>query len=201
MKNKKGFLPILAGLLLLSGALGLTVYNISDSRRAEESVSRIVEQFVLMQPSDQTNTAEENIPLYVRYPEMEMPVTQMDGMYYIGILELPTLGLKLPVLSELTDDNLTVAPCRYAGSAYLDNLVIAAHNYTSHFGTLRDIAYGDRIVFTDADGNVFKYTVAEIEMLAPEDIEEMESGNWDLSLFTCTVGGGSRVTVRCEKTE
>jgi sortase A len=25
----------------------------------------------------------------------------------------------------------------------------------------------------------------------------MESGDWDLTLFTCTTGGQSRITVRC----
>ena len=27
--------------------------------------------------------------------------------------------------------------------------------------------------------------------------EEMESGDWDLTLFTCTVGGRTRDTIRC----
>ena len=31
-----------------------------------------------------------------------------------------------------------------------------------------------------------------------ENIEGIESGNWDLTLFTCTVGGQSRVTIRFE---
>ena len=41
----------------------------------------------------------------------------------------------------------------------------------------------------------------EIETLKPRAIEEMDSGEWDLTLFTCTIGGSYRVTVRCEKTE
>ena len=39
----------------------------------------------------------------------------------------------------------------------------------------------------------------EIERLRPTAVKEMTSGDWDLTLFTCTVGGQSRVTVRCEK--
>ena len=60
---------------------------------------------------------------------------------------------------------------------------------------------GDELSFTDADGNVFYYTVDEIETLSPFATEEMTSSGWDLTLFTCTVGGASRVTVRCEKVE
>lgn len=47
------------------------------------------------------------------------------------------------------------------------------------------------------DGNIFAYKVIEVETLQPTAIEEMTIGGWDLTLFTCTVGGASRVTVRC----
>lgn len=46
------------------------------------------------------------------------------------------------------------------------------------------------------------------EILDDADIEnlntrgnEMTSGHWDLTLFTCTVGGASRVTLRCDRVE
>ena len=47
---------------------------------------------------------------------------------------------------------------------------------------------------------VGRYTVAELETLGKYDVEEMTSGDWDLTLFTCTYGGQSRVTVRCLRT-
>ena len=31
----------------------------------------------------------------------------------------------------------------------------------------------------------------------PDSIEQMKQGDWDLTLFTCTVGGRSRFAVRC----
>lgn len=57
----------------------------------------------------------------------------------------------------------------------------------------------DRVTFTDVDENVFLYSVAEIQILQPGDVEEMLSGGWALTLFTCTLGGRTRVTVRCEE--
>lgn len=200
-KTKKGLLPIFLGILLLACAALLTAHNVRADRSAQESVRTVLEQMDSV-PTTQPNTAVlPALPTYMQYPEMEMPVRVIDGGEYIGVIELPSLSLTLPVLSELTAVNLTVSPCRYVGSAYLDNLVIAAHNYTSHFARLRDLAYGDTVIFTDADGNVFTYEVAQIEMLAPTQVNEMTDGDWPLSLFTCTYGGGARVTVRCEKTE
>ena len=55
------------------------------------------------------------------------------------------------------------------------------------------------MVFTDMDGNEFVYSVLEIETLTPYSVQQMTTGDWDLTLFTCTIGGTSRVTVRCEK--
>ena len=67
--------------------------------------------------------------------------------------------------------------------------------------TVINLWEGDIATFTDIDGNVFIYKMVERETLNPTDIEGMESGNWDLTLFTCTVGGQSRVTIRFELEE
>lgn len=52
-----------------------------------------------------------------------------------------------------------------------------------------------------ATASTTRYEVAEIEILSPDAVEEMTEDDGDLTLFTCTLGGGSRVTVRCVLTE
>lgn len=203
--RKKSATCTAIGCLLLAAALGITIYNILDNRRAGMAVKATAEQLEEIIPRNTPDNAEqtmllpeEDIPDYLLNPEMDMPVVQVDGYDYIGTLELPTLGLTLPVMSDWDYPRLKIAPCRYAGSAYQGDLVIAAHNYTNHFGTLKNLKIGDCITFTDSDGNIFSYSVAEIETLDPYAVEDMRSGDWALTLFTCTVGGQSRVTVRCE---
>ena len=66
---------------------------------------------------------------------------------------------------------------------------------------LNNLSQGDEITFTDMDGNLFRYEVAALEVLSPFAVEEMTTGDWDLTLFTCTVGGQSRIAVRCESVE
>ena len=41
--------------------------------------------------------------------------------------------------------------------------------------------------------------VDTIETVGGTDIEKMESGDWDLTLFTCTTGGKARAAVRCKE--
>ena len=192
MKHKgKGL--IFTGLLLIAAALFLTGYNLFDQMRAQRSAAQAAAQLAERLPQ----TRQTDVPDYLLTPEMEMPVETIDGVDYVGVLRIPALALELPVINQWSYPLLKIAPCRYSGSAYQNNLVLCAHNYASHFGNLKNLHIGDAVTFTDMDGNLFTYQVAELETLPPQAAEEMEKGDWDLTLFTCTVGGQSRVTVRC----
>ncbi len=205
-KNQIGKIFTITGLLLFAATLALSVYNLWDGYRAEQSREKLLEEYrdKNQNISDEGEQAEESdgqIPDYQLNPEMEMPeitLEDLDGAACIGVLEIPEIDLKLPVLSEWSYPLLKKAPCRYSGSAYLDNLVIAAHNYRTHFGKLKELETGDEVIFTDATGNRFEYKVAVIEALTPQSVEDMTSGEWALSLFTCTLDGKNRVTVRCD---
>ena len=73
-----------------------------------------------------------------------------------------------------------------------------AHNYRNHFGRIKGLSEGDSVSFTDMDGVTYAYTVVAKDILAPTAVEEMTAGEYDLTLFTCTPGGASRVTVYCK---
>lgn len=136
-------------------------------------------------------------PLYLTNPEIAMPVITLDGEKYIGILDIPSLELSLPIMKSWSYPKLKIAPCRYKGSVYSDNLIICGHNYDRHFGHLNELEKGDIIRFTDTEGHEFVYTVAYLDDIEKHDIDRMNAGSWDLTLFTCTKGGKTRVTVRC----
>lgn len=181
------------GLLLLAAAFLLTGYNIWDERRADWAAEKALQQLEEIQQEEHLT------PDYLLNPDMEMPVQMIDNEAYIGTLYVPALHLSLPVISQWSYPRLKKAPCRYQGSVYQDNMIIAGHNYRTHFGGLKNLQVGDSIAFTDNDGNEFLYEIAEIEVLERTAIEEMAAGDWDLTLFTCTYGGRARVTVRCQR--
>lgn len=201
-RKKKGTWLMTGGLLLIAAALFLTCFNLWDERRATNSAGEALRELEAVRPeeAEATEPGEAEIPAYLLDPGREMPAVEVDGGRYIGVLEVPSLGLELPVMETWSYPNLRVAPCRYSGSAYQDDMIVAAHNYKTHFGQLKELRPGDEVRFTDTEGNVFRYAVAELETLGKYDVEEMTSGDWDLTLFTCTYGGQSRVTVRCLRT-
>lgn len=208
--SKRGKLCTALGLLLLLAALLLTAYNLWLDARASMSVDVVLERLTPTLSSRQSELPplgsgealeEAFVPDYVLNPEMAMPEENIDGRSYIGVLDIPALGLSFPIISEWSYDALQIAPCRYSGSAYLDNLVIAGHNYRSHFASLPQLQPGDTVTFTDMDGNVFSYAVSSLETPSPYAVSDMTSGDWDLTLFTCTVGGQSRLAIRCDHAE
>lgn len=193
MKNKR----VKLGGLLIAAALCLSGYNLWDAHRAEQSAEQIVQQLDLASADEQ---GERQLSRGFD-SAMEMPVVELGGNKYIGILSIPSLRLILPVMSEWSDSKLRLAPCRYFGSAYSNDMIIAAHNYPAHFGMLKHLENGDEICFSDTAGNEFFYTVSETERLASSSLDEMKSGDWDLTLFTCTDAGKARMTIRCERRE
>lgn len=180
----------------MAAALVFTGYNLWDERRADAAANAVLEQMLPQIPTVNNDVGQ--IPDYKLNPKMNMPEKEIDGYKYIGVLKIPQIDVNLPVISSWSDDASTIALCRYGGSAYLDNMIIAGHNYATFFRNLKNLQIGDDVIFTDIDGNVFRYAVADMEILSPSDTQQMKSGDWPLTLFTCTVGGQSRVTVRCE---
>lgn len=201
MSKRKANIFIATGLLLLAAALILTGKNFLEEKRAQKLSLSAAEELIeqIEEQTEEKGSAQKpnGTPDYIINPEIEMPVKKIDGLDYIGVLRVPALDLKLPVLSEWSYDNLTVSPCRYTGSVYLNNMVIAAHNYRSHFARLRTLQPGDKIRFTDVSSNRFDYEVIGTEILLPNQVEEMKNSDCDLTLFTCTFGGEYRITVRC----
>ena len=192
------------GGLLLSAALLLSAYNLYDAKRAEASVISAAQKLrdEVKQENGESEQTELNLPDYILFPEMEMPIVEIDGESYIGFLDVPALELSLPVMGgEWTDAKMKKAPCLYEGSAYMKNMVIVGHNYRSHFGALKQLKSGDKISFTDMNNNVFDYEVIYMEVLDRNALDDLLAGEWDLTLFTCTPGGQNRVTVRCERIE
>lgn len=198
--KKPGSILIALGICLLVGALGLTVYNMYDEVRAGEAAQNTLvllqEQIAATTASHEPTNIPTSLPQYVITPEIEMPTAGIDDNGYIGILSIPSQGLELPVLAQWSDKGLKVAPARFSGSVYTGDMIVAGHNYDSHFGRIPDMKLGDTAYFTDIDGNRFAYEMIDWLVLGPDDAEALEAGDWDLTLFTCTWGGAERITLR-----
>lgn len=215
MKNVQSSIFIILGTVLLIVALSVVLHNVNESLNGDKMSSNALAQIKSQIPELSYANDIPNVTAQVpsvedeiinQYGTVPTPTDEnvtdetmyIDGETYIGIVSIPSLGLELPILNELTNEGLKKAPCKYDGSIKAMNLIIGGHNYRSHFGRLKELNTGDEIYIVDVNGVVYEYEVIQSEVVNGYDVNTMKSGadGWDLTLFTCTLSGQSRVTIR-----
>ena len=75
----------------------------------------------------------------------------------------------------------------------------APKHYTRHFGNLKYLDEGSTVLFMDTEKNLYRYTVETCEIMMPQEVKRIINSEYDLTLFTCTIGGRARVVVRCRE--
>ena len=188
---------MLLGTALIVAALSLFLLNRREADQAAEASAELMPQLVEVIVEREAiptepQTYEQPVGTPVEYLDpsaFEMTEVEVEGYAYIGYLSIPAIGIELPVMADWDYTRLRTAPCRYTGSVRGEDLVILAHNYWRHFAHLSELNEGDSVIFTDMDGIQTMYEVVAQDVLDPYAVEEMTSGEFDLTLFTCTFGG------------
>lgn len=204
MRRILGTLCVILGAGMLLAAALLAGHNTTEDRSAgqasQQALIHIQEQIQAIEETapQQTDPYADHIDAFDEEAK-EMTVREIDGYEYIGYLSIPAFELELPVMSEWDYPRLRVAPCRQYGSTKTDDLVIAAHNYASHFGYLSKLEAGDLLTFTDMDSETIVYEVKAVDILAPTAVSTVRDSDFDLVLYTCTYGGENRVAVFCDR--
>lgn len=92
MKNKIGIFLMIIGTVLIGSALFLLLHNQKEDRSAGQASQSVMEK---MQEELVEKGKEHSYEMIDG-----MPVIKIDGQDYIGVLEIPALNLRLPVMAE-----------------------------------------------------------------------------------------------------
>ncbi len=211
-KKSAGNIVIALGGLLFGLAIALAIFNINTDKKGGEYAhdtlvklkQGLPETKMAVSQTETTPFVPNVFDKYISrddemyYEQEKTPLIDIDGSMYVGILSIPSLSIELPVYDTLNYENLKNSPCRYKGTVRDGDMIIAAHNYSSHFGSISEMITDDRILFIDANGEVREYSVIQTERIDGTDVQAMEYGSdeWDITLFTCNLSGKSRVTIR-----
>ncbi len=209
MRRKFGRTCIILGTVLILSALFLMLYNNMESQKADTASADALSQLQQDNQDEEVKAGnallqEEHASVFdelAREDYAQMKEVEIDGYAYIGYLAVPVLELELPVMSTWSYEQLKIAPCRQFGAVRSKDLVIAAHNFETHFGKLRQLQAGDLLTFTDMDQTAFLYSVEYVDILESTDVDKVEHSDFDLVLYTCTYGGERRVCVFCNLVE
>ncbi len=134
-------------------------------------------------------------------------VTQ-SGQSYIteAVLNIPSLGINYPVLSETSEELLKISLNKFWGPSpnEVGNYCIVGHNYKNKkmFGKLSEIKNGDVVELTDNSGKTVKYAVYNKYVVEPDDVSctsQLTNGNKEVTLITCTNYGKQRLVVKARQ--
>lgn len=110
-----------------------------------------------------------------------MPALAIDGRDFIGLLELPQYGCTLPVCADW--GAVEQYPCRLEGSVYDRSIRIGATTQAGQFEFYQQISVGDRVTFTDMEGNRYTYAVTDIRYAQHADQTALAQRDAALVLF------------------
>ena len=176
--------------------------NISNTTIENENTTSgqsLIEQNVVVSDNNNTITSSGGTRKVTYYNN--------TNFVMIGYIEIPKISIKYPVLEQETVASLEKSVAvRYPSHATLNqkgNVVIAGHNYRNgqFFSKLRNVAVGDIVKITDANGQTLVYTVYEVYETTPEDtayITRDVGENIEVTLVTCTDNNSARTIVKAK---
>lgn len=115
-------------------------------------------------------------------------INELDGVN--GIIEIPIIDLKLPILHGAIHDNMKYSVATMTHKKPLDgvNFTVAGHRNIrkgKNFNRLNEVKIGDEIIVKNND-KIYSYNVVDKFIVEPSEIEILEdTGKTEITLITC----------------
>ena len=132
----------LVSCLLLACILIFLFFYWQSNKRDDALAKQLVNQFNITKLYANANSSgsKQNTsitPLQIRTSDLDLDSSKKnlpEFVSVIGLIEIPSIELTYPILAEMSDDFLKVAPCKFYGPNpnEIGNLCIAGHNYDNY---------------------------------------------------------------------
>lgn len=165
---------IIVGVCLIIAAavtLALWRWNIHNS---EKQVQYYVNTLRSLIPEPQVAVPEER-------RNNTMSVLSVDGIDFVGLLELPHYESVLPVCADW--GKTSRYPCRFTGSIYDGTMQLGATTQKGQYDFYRELSVGDTIHYTDVEGNRYTFTITSLCSEKHADQAALQRKEAALTLF------------------
>ncbi len=185
---------LLLSLLLIVFSLSYYVYNYHIYSKKEDMSLTLLNSFNIQR-------------LYLNENDYALiPLNNNQDFFVIGSIQIPSIKIDYPILSDTNDELLKIAPCRFYGP-YPNkegNLCIAGHNYddSRFFSNLHKLELGDKINIYDATSSLTTYHVYKKYETNKSDTSctsQDTNGKKEITLVTCNNFNNNRLIVKAKE--
>ena len=180
--------------------IGMIIYKYGSNQKNEKENQEVVEAFSNIAFSKNEEKTENQIQL------------EYKGYKVIGIVKIPKINIEYPILEienidpKSAEKPMKLSIIKYWGENVNDygNLSIAGHNNKdgTMFGKTKKLQKGDIIELTDLKGQTIQYSIYDIFVTDPNDVNILLPKDElirEVTLITCTNGNKERLILKAKE--
>lgn len=180
---------ILVGVCLLVVAIGVLIFWQWSIHTSAEKAEYYVNTLRTLIPEPQGAVPEER-------RDNTMATLSVDGIDFVGLLEIPCYGSVLPVCADWGTPSKY--PCQFYGSIYNRTMQIGGTSQKGQYDFYREISVGDAICFTDMEGNRYAYSVTDVRYEKSADQAALQRKDASLTLFIKNIYALDYIIIFCD---
>lgn len=194
---------ILAAICIVTGIVIMAVplyWHLKSDRKTEELIMGFEQEVEVLNNEREENSGQEEGENTIS----EAYTALLPEGDVIGVIEIPSLGIRNPVMEGTGQTVLNAGIGHMPGTAGIGekgNCVLCGHNGSRHgkfFTPLSQAKTGDIVSLFNKKGEEHLYEVAEMYTVGPYDNSiKTQSDSEELTLFTCAQKGTKRFVVKC----
>ena len=190
MKNKLlNILMILIIIVILITVL-LIIIKYGKNQVNEKRLSGIIDEFETKYNNDEEISED----------------IMIDDYKVIGIITIPKINLKYPILDRTDNKGMKLSITKFWGSELneIGNVTLAGHNNRdgTMFGKTKNLEKGDIIQITDKKSRTLDYEVFDYYIIDPNDVtcvNSVDPETREITLITCKNGRSNRLITKARE--
>lgn len=188
-------------LILVVVAISIVSLILIRMKQNKESVSTMANVVNIVEELQQDLQSENS-----KEAKQQLLETTIQGYNIEGIIEIPSIGLKYPIINQTNDEAMKISVTKFWGGNIneIGNYTIAGHNNLdgTMFGKVKKLQKGDNIRLTNLYGETVEYKIFDMYVIDPNDVtctEIVEEGTREVTLITCTNGRKNRLVTKARE--
>ena len=192
------FILVIIAIIIIT----LIISRMKQNQKAVKTMASTVNVLETLQKDLQQENSEEHL----EETKNKLLETTIQGYNIEGIIEIPSIELKYPIINKTNDETMKISVTKFWGGTInqVGNYTIVGHNNLdgTMFGKVKKLQNGDIIKLTNLYGETTEYKIFDMYVIDPNDVsctQVVEEGTKEVTLITCTNGRKNRLVTKARE--